>query len=740
MSEYNASSIRMEKDAEAHRRNPSRYLGSGDLIGIKNQLFEIVDNAADEMIRYARENSMSDYAKIYIEIRDDDSVVVEDFGNGIPCEIHPEYGDYTVYLLCESDSSGGKGRGTAGYEGADPSGVNGAGMAVAKSLSTYFELYINSLSANGRYYLRYDQGKRSKEGLIRLGDLETDKNGNKITGTKIIYKFDPTIFDYKTRLGVPRSVVYDNSEIQERLKGMILGTPKDNLEIIYKYKDNDVIHFSNKNTNIFNYINRENSLYIPLENSPEDFKGHLFIEYDKYQGSSTVTTIVNRMIMKESTTDAAIEDSIWEEMRYQYNKDVRKDKNLKGYTLYKKNFIPKVNIFFILTLPAARYSSQTKDRLTTTGFLPKLTNQIFNKIRNNERFKELFYEPFILEEIENWSWAQKRKREEERRAKEEEKKKKNAQAEKELDIIKNDPLKYELNKDNSDIVVKESPKPISESTLVYVEGKSAGTDFNNLHKEKEYPIAIAIAEGKVPNMADPDNETNPMTIDNRAYCLEAGYKDIAIFTDADADGNHIKILHLYQIYKFAKHYLDNRKVYIIPAPYSSISISEYITINLYDEIKSYAPGTVYTFNAKEHQALIKAGGRTRKKFRGLADSSISLKDLLTNRSNWIQIEPPTPKDIEYMEKLLQPGSDFKSDFMVNVYTDRLYFSTNIDDEKNYISVEREDLINAFETKKISNTPEDANYKSFLSRSGLYDENEIKNNIEKEFEETHDFGY
>lgn len=735
---YNASSISWEQGSAAHRRNPSRYLGSDNVLGIRNQLYEIYDNAVDEMIRYARENSMTDYAKVYVEIRPDNSVVVEDFGNGIPCEVHPVYGEPAIYILCESDSSGGKGRGTVGYDQSDPSGVNGAGMAVSKSCCEYFELHVNSKSANGKYFLRYEKGERVGE-LKRIGDLDTDSNGSPITGTKIIYKYDPEVFNDKMYMGSSVNEIYSRAELENRIKATILGTQRDNLEVIFKYKDNETEYFSNKNIQISNILHGDFAHY-ELTADPDKFRGDLFIKYNPNGSYLDSKNIVNRMIMKKSTTDEAIVDILWNLVRKTFNqKDPRKLKELKGVRLLKNDFRSKLSLVYIMNLSKARYNAQTKNELISDYFIISLQNQLEHQLMQNGDFWQYVYYPYMQKVEEDYAWEKKRQKEEESRKLRELRKKEKSKTESTIQELQNNPLKYEMNKDSSDIVIKNSPKPESESTLVYVEGKSAGSDFNDLHKDGvEYPIAIAIAEGKMPNVAIEEKIDNKMTQDNILYCLRAGYKDIAIFTDADADGNHIKLLHLMQIYTFAREYLDNRRVYIVPAPYSSLTLTEPVYVNLYGEDRFYETGQIYTYSAKEHQSLVQAGARINNTFSGLADSSISLKELLIHRENWISVRPLTKQDIDTMIKVLEKNGTFKADFMNNVYGERLNFSSSIDKIKDQIDTDRDRLILAFNEDKLLDEPEALNYKTYVTKSGIYDEKDEQNKIERDFFSTHDF--
>ena len=86
--DYDASKIDEDTMVEKHRRFPAQFLGASDFRGVRNQVYEILDNAWDECAEHnykMKEIGIDFKSKILLEIRADDSVVVEDNGRGIPC-------------------------------------------------------------------------------------------------------------------------------------------------------------------------------------------------------------------------------------------------------------------------------------------------------------------------------------------------------------------------------------------------------------------------------------------------------------------------------------------------------------------------------------------------------------------------------------------------------------------------------------------------------------------------------
>ena len=82
-STYNAKSITVLEGLEAVRRRPGMYIGGVDKSGLHHLLWEIVDNAVDEV--------MNGHASriIVTSHSDGKTISVADNGRGIPVDVHP---------------------------------------------------------------------------------------------------------------------------------------------------------------------------------------------------------------------------------------------------------------------------------------------------------------------------------------------------------------------------------------------------------------------------------------------------------------------------------------------------------------------------------------------------------------------------------------------------------------------------------------------------------------------------
>ena len=151
---YDAEDIQVLEGLEAVRRRPGMYVGGTDIKALHHLIYEVVDNSIDEALAGA-----CDYIKIVIHA--DLSVTVVDNGRGIPVAPHPEKKVSTLQLVMTTLHAGGK--------------FDGGGV-----------------KRDGKIYRqRYEQG-------IPTGSVEEvgklPRGHQKETGTKITFRFDPTIF------------------------------------------------------------------------------------------------------------------------------------------------------------------------------------------------------------------------------------------------------------------------------------------------------------------------------------------------------------------------------------------------------------------------------------------------------------------------------------------------------------------------------------------------------------------
>ena len=188
-STYNAKSITVLEGLEAVRRRPGMYIGGVDKAGLHHLLWEIVDNAVDEV--------MNGHATriVVTLLADGKTISVADNGRGIPVDVHPKTGKSALEVIFTTLHAGGKFDNDA-YKVAG--GLHGVGASVVNALS---KSLVAEVRRDGTTYIqKYRRGKPQ-------GDIEQGEP-SRGTGTTVTFIPDPEIF---------QALDYDPVLIAERL-------------------------------------------------------------------------------------------------------------------------------------------------------------------------------------------------------------------------------------------------------------------------------------------------------------------------------------------------------------------------------------------------------------------------------------------------------------------------------------------------------------------------------------------
>ena len=183
MTNYDSSSIKILEGLEAVRKRPGMYIGSTDKRGLHHLVWEIVDNAIDEVINgYGK--------KIRIILHSDKSISIEDEGRGVPVGMH-ESGVSTPEVVYTVLHAGGKFE-SGGYKVSG--GLHGVGASVVNALSDWMEVTIKR--DGYEHYIRFENGGITKIPLKRLD--KTNKTGTKVRFMPNYEMFGYSNFSYST--------------------------------------------------------------------------------------------------------------------------------------------------------------------------------------------------------------------------------------------------------------------------------------------------------------------------------------------------------------------------------------------------------------------------------------------------------------------------------------------------------------------------------------------------------------
>ena len=187
--EYGNESITSLKGADRVRKRPAVIFGSDGVEGCAHSIFEIVSNSIDE----ARDGHGD---TINVTRCKDGSVIVEDFGRGMPVDWNKGEERYNWELLfCEMYAGGKYGEGEDNYEFS--LGLNGLGLCATQYASAWMtaDIYRDGF----HYHLDFQKGEN-------VGGLHKEPFKGRRTGRIIPWKPDDEVF---TDIDVPGSYYKD---------------------------------------------------------------------------------------------------------------------------------------------------------------------------------------------------------------------------------------------------------------------------------------------------------------------------------------------------------------------------------------------------------------------------------------------------------------------------------------------------------------------------------------------------
>ncbi len=530
---YDDSSIQILHGLQAVRKRPGMYIGSTDIHGLNQLVYEIVDNSVDEaMAGYGHE--------INLVIHEDNSVTVQDFGRGMPTGMHAS-GKPTIEVILTMLHAGGKFT-EQNYK--TSGGLHGVGSSVVNALSEWLKVRV----------VRHGQAFEEEfaHGGHPVGTLKSLGKTSDKTGTTITFKPDPSLFT---------TTIYNFKTIKDRiresaflLKGVTFNLtderkPQHHETFLYPDGIKSFVKYLNEGKtalgDVFYFSGKQDSMEI-------EFAGQYNDGY-----SESLLSFVNNV---RTTDGGSHEIGARTGFTRAFNDFAKKqgllkerDKNIDGDD-YREGLSGILSVKIPEEL--LEFEGQTKGKLGT----PQARSAVDSVI-----YAQLSY--YLME---NGEFAQQlvKKAMRARDARE--------AARKARDETRNGKKRHKKELLSGKLTPAQSRNP-ERNELFLVEGDSAGGSAKQ-GRDRRFQ-AILPLRGKVLNtqkakLADifKNEEINTMIhtigagVGTEFQIDQANYDKVIIMTDADTDGAHIQVLLLTFFYRYMRPMIEAGRVYIALPP------------------------------------------------------------------------------------------------------------------------------------------------------------------------------
>ena len=548
---YSDENIQVLEGLEAVRKRPGMYIGTTSVVGLHHLVWEIVDNSVDE--------ALAGYCDdIEVIIGKGNTITVKDDGRGMPTGINKKTGLSTVETIFTVLHAGGK-FGGGGYKVSG--GLHGVGASVVNALSEWLEVYVYR---DGEvHYQRFENGGKPVDSLKVVDKCAADR-----TGTTVTFKPDPdifqetTIFDYNILANRLQQIAFLNKGLQIKL----IDEREEDKSDAFLYNGGiiEYVKMLNKNKEPIH----EDIVYV--EGKEDDIIIEVAMQYnDSY--NSSIFSFVNNINTGDGGTH---EDGVKRALTRIINNYAKKAKLLKenDESLTGDDVREGLTMIVSCKHPDPQFEGQTKGKLGSAE-VRKIADDVFSE--GFERF--LMENPEEAKIIVDKATIASRARQAAKKARELTRRKTPMDAFNTIGKL-------------SDCTSRDA----SECEIFIVEGDSAGGSAKDARMPKTQ--AILPLRGKILNVekARLDKALNNEEIRTIITAFGTGiggefdveklrYHKIVIMTDADVDGEHIRILLLTLFYRFFRPIVEGGYVYAAQPPLYKVTYGKNIKYVLTDE-------------------------------------------------------------------------------------------------------------------------------------------------------------
>jgi topoisomerase-4 subunit B len=543
---YDVTALTSLEKLEPVRVRPGMYIGSTGSKGLHHCIWEVLDNAIDEI-----SNGFGN--KAIVILNKDKSVSVEDNGRGIPTGMHPTKKKSGVEMVFTELHTGGKFNNDI-YK--TSGGLHGVGAAVVNALSKWLEVEVkqNGHIHRQRFEYAYDKSVKREMPGTPITTLKVVGETTE-TGTKVTFMPDKDVFS---------STEFKFDVIDERLQELAFQNKGITLKLIDNRKDEVVEKEYHSERGLLDFIDYLNESKTVLHNPPIIFEGEREVNGLNMYGevcmqfTDSTTEYIASYVNNIPTTESGTHESgfktgmtrAFKEWAKKLNLVKEKDKEFEGDDL-------REGMTAILRIKISNpiFEGQTKTKLGNTEAYTMMNDLAYTKFSEwIEDSKD------VASSIINNALDAAARREKIKKINEAEKKK--------------------IGKGTAPLAGKIAVCTIKDPSVcefIVVEGDSAGGSAKQARDRRFQTIMPS--KGKIMNTEKQKLEnvlgSEELKIFNTAVGTgvldnyneaDLKYDKIIIMSDADVDGYHIRTLWMTYIYRYMRPLIANGHLYLAQPP------------------------------------------------------------------------------------------------------------------------------------------------------------------------------
>lgn len=558
--EYDTKDIQVLEYPENIQRRPGMYVGGTGLAALHHLAHELVDNAVDEALAGA-------CTHIEVEIHRDGSLTVTDDGRGIPTGMHPEKNRPTLELIFTELHAGGKFKeGSYSTSG----GLHGVGVKATNALSEWLEVQVKRDGVV--YFQRHEDGlpvtpvqildPATGEVVGQVGEMgeakaikaHADKKLG--TGSSITFKPSPRFLD---------TTDFDFDALARRLQVIAFLLPGVTVEFTDQRKKKIRQKRFRYDGGLVEYVKWLNEERRPIHRAPIEVSGEqngvaieVVLQWHTDVDNSEIVSFVNTIPTPDGGKHEAGFKSAVTKAINQFASEKKLTKDKGEASIRGSDTLAGLTAVLKLSMHDPQFTSQTKTQLASDQVQGIVHSIVYEGLLEELR-KKVSLGKTVVQQAEAAAQAR-------------------VAASKARSLVIRRSVLDAVDSGLPGKLADVSKSTPTEQTVLYiVEGDSAGGSCK-MARDRRYH-AILPLRGKPLNVEGvkltrmlSNNEIKAIIaaigggVGADFHAEDMRYGGVALLTDADVDGDHIRTLLYTLFWRYMRPMVEAGRLYVAVAP------------------------------------------------------------------------------------------------------------------------------------------------------------------------------